>query len=386
MKKLLSILLILTTLTACTTTPVETDGELTQEILQESLELGTQFLTNNQKEEGNFQYEYNFLTEEYTDDDNQVRQAGALWGLSLIHKYTPVKTTRDVVSDGLEYFESISTTNSSGRYVIYPGESDGKSGTVALLSLALIDFLNSSAYLSERETYEAQLDEYANFLLSLRRDDGLFYKSYDFETGLPSGDDISPYFNGEILLALTKYAKNFDHPELEDILTESAQAMYDDHVTAALEEDPDSDETKGFYQWGSMSFYELYTSDWTDDKYAEWAIDLAYWMIDVHETLERTRNTGYAYEGIIHAAALAQLSENKKAQVKFEPVIHEGVYKLTSWQVGHSIQNEYLQDNKTSDPLAVGGIMNKKDESTLRIDVAQHQMHVVILALIYFFE
>jgi hypothetical protein len=30
---------------------------------------------------------------------------------------------------------------------------------------------------------------------------------------------------------------------------------------------------------------------------------LADWMIDVHRTLIRNKNTGYAYEGIIHAYA-----------------------------------------------------------------------------------
>ncbi len=68
---------------------------------------------------------------------------------------------------------------------------------------------------------------------------------------------------------------------------------------------------------------------------------------------------------------------------KFATVIDEGLYKLTTWQVGGPIPNSFLQNHTTSDKLAVGGIMNHKEESYLRIDVTQHQMHAVILAKKY---
>ncbi len=60
--------------------------KLTPHILDMSLELGREFLLNNQKEEGSFTYKYNFITKKFSSSDSQVRQAGALWGLSLIHQ------------------------------------------------------------------------------------------------------------------------------------------------------------------------------------------------------------------------------------------------------------------------------------------------------------
>ena len=65
--------------------------------------------------------------------------------------------------------------------------------------------------------------------------------------------------------------------------------------------------------------------------------------------------------------------------------IDTGLYKLTSWQVGGPLQhrNKYLLAHRTRDPLAVGGIMNHCRQAPLRIDVTQHQMHAVILALKY---
>jgi hypothetical protein len=70
-------------------------------------------------------------------------------------------------------------------------------------------------------------------------------------------------------------------------------------------------------------------------------------------------------------------------------------YKLTSWQIHGPLadKNEFLKKNPTTDEWAIGGVMNKakpakrpKPTTTyheLRVDVTQHQMHAVTLALRY---
>jgi hypothetical protein len=76
-------------------------------------------------------------------------------------------------------------------------------------------------------------------------------------------------------------------------------------------------------------------------------------------------------------------------------IIDRSFYKLTSWQIGGPLveANPFLVENKTDDPVALGGIMNsakaypdkppEKGDTRheLRIDVTQHQMHAVTLAL-----
>lgn len=81
------------------------------------------------------------------------------------------------------------------------------------------------------------------------------------------------------------------------------------------------------------------------EKYAEWVIDLAYWMIDEHRTLARRRTTAYAYEGMIYAWALARLTGNAEALRKIGDMNNDGLYKLTSWQVGSPNQNAFLLGN-----------------------------------------
>ena len=85
-----------------------------------------------------------------------------------------------------------------------------------------------------------------------------------------------------------------------------------------------------------MAYFELATSGWENtDQYVNRVISLADWMIDVHRTLDRTRNTAYAYEGIIHAFELARLVNDQEHIEKFACVIDEGLNKLTSWHIAN---------------------------------------------------
>ncbi len=363
-------------------------NQLDRDLLEQSLELGTSFLLQNQKEQGNFQYEYNFVKRRYNPRDSQVRQAGALWGLSLIHQNNPREATSDALVKSFEFFFEHSKETSEGSlYIVYPGDRAGRTGTVALMALALLDFLRSGDSTAEDPEYEAALVKYLNFLVSLRLPNGHFFKSYDYESGKGEGSP-SPYFDGETLLALVKARNQLDFREWDELLLESAEQMHLAHVEQARSRDPDSNTTKGFYQWGSMAYFEIYNSDLPADKekYAEWVIDLAYWMIDVHRTLKRRRNTAYAYEGMICAWELARLTGNAEALGTIGDVINDGLYKLTSWQVGSPNQNAFLVRNRTNDPKAIGGVMNHRREAPLRIDVCQHQMHAVILATRYVYQ
>lgn len=351
---------------------------LTRSELEESLNLGTQFLLAHQKEAGNFDYEYNFVTGGFTEEDNAVRQAGALWGLTLINLYSPSSELQTAIEKSLAFFKENSFTVEDRLCIAYPDEEDGNTGTQALVTLALIDYLRSDTAMN-RETYEADLETYLKCLVSLRLQEGQFYSSYEEEDPEDMGEGYgrpSPYYDGEALLALIKAVKYAGYEEYAELATDSAEAMYQANVVDALEKDSDSDTTKGFYQWGSMAFYELYTSDWTDEKYADWTTTLAYWMLDTHKVLTRTKNTGYAFEGILHAYELARLTENEEAMNKFASAADSGLSKLIGWQV---------TNEDTTDPLGVGGVRNESTGETLRIDVTQHQMHALILALKYLY-
>ena len=364
--------------------------ELNCTILDSSLDNGIDFLIANQKPEGNFNYEYDFINQKQSNNDNEVRQAGALWSIGFLYRQRPSKNLLETFVKGFDFFKDHTvTSDNETQWIMYPSESSyGRTGTIALVCLSLIDFLRSDELSNDSLTSELHLhlDRYLNFLLTLRMKNGLFHQNYYHHNGSGFGDS-SPYFDGEILLAMCKAYNYMDRTDLKEAIIETAELCHKNYVIEALQRDKDSSTTKGFFQWGIMSFYEMLQTEWEGlDEYPSIIIDLADWMIDVHRTLDRTRNTAYAYEGIIHAYVTAQQVNDRFHELKFKQVIDEGLYKLTSWQVGGPIPNEYLKNNPTTDPIALGGIMNHKEEPYLRIDVTQHQMHAVILALNHVYE
>jgi UDP-N-acetylmuramoyl-tripeptide--D-alanyl-D-alanine ligase len=186
------------------------------------------------------------------------------------------------------------------------------------------------------------------------------------------------------MLCLVKAAKYLGHdelvPRIEDSALPLAKYYTADQWTAA----PDSDLTKGFFQWSAMAFWEYQDAGWQHaDALGDYVLSLGWWMLHTHHTLERRRNTAYAYEGIIPAYRIAQGRGDEDAAADLAFTIDRGLRQLTSWQVGGPLvtENPYLVAHPTDDPLALGGVMNAADEPPLRIDVAQHQMHAVMQAL-----
>ncbi len=160
--------------------------------------------------------------------------------------------------------------------------------------------------------------------------------------------------------------------------------MYQAYVKGAVEQRRDDDETKGFYQWGSMAFLELFDTHWeATQPYARRAVDLAHWMIDVHHVLQRRRNTAYAMEGIVCAHYLASQIGDDVAANKFRHAIEQGLARLTTWQVGGPAPSAYLRGVSHYDPSCRGGVLGADENPWLRIDTTQHQLHAVILARRY---
>lgn len=375
----------------CPPAPQNCRPKLTRTILRQSLERGKHYLVNSQQQDGSFVYMYNWLERNIIENQSQVRQAGALWGIALIYQDHPDAEMAAVLQKGMAFFEQNSVQSDDGRkWIAFPNDLSGKTGTTALYTLAIVDTLRQPDYLDAdfRKMLEANLDRYLAFLASLRTAEGFFHKSYAYDTGEGFGFSPSPYFDGETLLAFVKAAKYLNKTELKPSIMTSADAMYRLHVEKALRIDPDSKKTKGFFQWGIMSFFEMATSGWPDTgRYGDMAIELADWMIDVHCTLKRKKNTAYAYEGIILAHELARQKKDLYHADKFACVTDKGMYRLLSWQVGGPIQNRYLRRHRySSGPRAMGGVMNSKKDKNLRIDVTQHQMHAVILALRYLYQ
>ncbi len=372
--------------------------KLNRDILQKSFLLGTDFLLKYQFPEGNFRYQYDWLAKTWKKGDNQVRQTGALWGLALCHRYQPSEKTKAGLLKGFEFwFERTISGPEDTLTVKYKNDKRTSTGTVALLALAIIEYLRVEKEIPAEfeQKLKTHLKGYLGFLKWMQLPNGQFASKYSV-SGKSKNDDSSPYFDGETLLCLVKAARYLGYGELVPVIEKAARGTAETYTIRAWAEDEDSNRTKGFYQWGSMAFVEYYDAKWKDyELYGDVTLALGWWMIHTHETLERRLNTSYALEGLISAYRIAQKRADIKAATDLLYVIDRMLYKLTSWQINGPLadKNEFLTETPTQDEWAHGGVMNKakpakrpKRTTTyheLRVDVTQHQMHAVTLALRY---
>ncbi|MEZ4237810.1 MAG: hypothetical protein R3F59_17020 [Myxococcota bacterium] len=349
--------------------------------LDAAVALGADYLTTAQLPDGTFVYEVDWTTGQRSRDDNVVRQTGALWGLALLHA-DGLARVEAPLDRALAYWLPRQRSD-AGRVWVVDGGARGQTGAMALIGLALVDRLAapSAAALPEaaRQSYAEMLDGVLAWVLHARLPAGGFASAYDPETGVPGGNP-NPYADGEALLLLVKAARALQRPELLEQAAGFAVVDHRRNVEVPLLGEPDPDTTKGYYQWGSMSWWQLAEAGQAPERHGQWLTELAVWMIDVHRTLKRTRNTAYAYEGIVSAWDWAHRHGPEDVARKLACVGQQGLRKLFSWQLGHPLAPAPLR--QAPDAFR-GGVQNRADAPPLRIDVTQHQTHAAILARRY---
>jgi hypothetical protein len=357
------------------------DRRLTRDDLERSLEIGTRYLLASQKKKGNFVYELDWHTLRESDEDHSVRQAGAAWALALLYRAAPGKRLGKALKKALSFFAKSSRERDDGaRYVVYPDWNKGALGTVAIVALAHLEYLS----VKKDAALSRHLAGYLRFLVSARKDGGTFAGDYDRD-GTSRGE-ASPYYDGEALLALAKAARQLGRDDLKKLVLDEATIGHRRYVTDALAEDPDSNLTKAYFHWAILANFELATWPAIDAApHEERILQLADWMLDVHRPLARQRNTAYAFEGIVPAYAIAKGRQDAALVDKYGCAIDRGLSRLLSWQVGHPRANQHIA-GREAPARAIGGVQNHAKEPALRIDVTQHQMHAVLLALEHWAE
>lgn len=348
---------------------------LTRSDLDTAIELGADYLVGAMRPDGDFVYEVDWRTGRESREDNVVRQSGATWGLGLLHQDGMQRATAPL-DRSLGYW--LARMGREGDRAWIRGGRRGQTGALALVGLSLVERLRAPTALEDgrRAEYEQTLDGIIASILAARLPDGGFASNYDPETGAFSGA-ANPYADGEALLLLSKAGIHLGRDALLPEALAVAQRDHQRNVADPLASEPDPDTTKGYYQWGSMSWFELASAGHAPERHGGWLIALAVWMVEVHRTLQRTRNTGYAYEGILSAQAWAARSGDAERSRELACVAHQGLRKLFSWQLGHPLAPEAL---RTAPEQFRGGVQNTRDEPALRIDVTQHQTHAAVLA------
>ncbi len=363
-----------------------TPPPLTRKMLIESIEAARVYFLNQQLPEGNFTYALDVIENAPVKDDNQVRQAGALWGLSSLGRDRHTQSTRRAVVRGLDFFFRCSQPLKLGRIApVYPGADEISTGSVALVSLAIVELCRGQDdYLTPvgRGLYETWLDTYLQYLQHLELETGGWGARY-LVTANERDSAASPYFDGETLLLYCKAARYMGRKELIPKIERTALRLAERYTVTAWRSDPMSNDTKGFCQWGCLAFAEHVEAGWQNaDVVGDAAMALSWWLIDRHEIESRRGNTAYAVEGLLGGYRVARKRGDIAAMQALRGICERLLSRLISWQIGGPQQdrNDFLASN-VIDPRATGGILSAEDTGFVRIDVVQHQAHAMLMAL-----
>lgn len=365
---------------------------LTREILMQSLEAARAYYLNQQKTDGNFKYLLDLSDGKTSDDDNQVRQAGAIWGLSCLNRDFFNEPTRRALLLGFDFFiRNIKTLPTGETVIVYRGEKNLNSGTVALFCLALTDFLaGQDKYLDQntKDKYRRILFTHLQFLRTMELDDGSWSRAYELSSGIRKPVPSS-YYDGEALLAYCKAARLYNRKDLIRRINFALPRLIHRYTVQTWQPDGDQDLTKGFYQWGSMAFAEYVEAGW--EPHAKLAADaamaLAWWQIDENQLESKKANVAYAVEGLAATWRIARMTKREAEEKRLKSVIDKIMGKLILCQYkGPFMQyNPYLMSLKNVVPEAYGGITAAQNSPFVRIDNVQHQVHATLLMLEYLY-
>ena len=365
---------------------------LTREILMQSLEAARAYYLNQQKTDGNFKYLLDLSDGKTSDDDNQVRQAGAIWGLSCLNRDFFNEPTRRALLLGFDFFiRNIKTLPTGETVIVYPGEKNLNSGTVALFCLALTDFLaGQDKYLDQntKDKYRRILFTHLQLLRTMELDDGSWSRAYELSSGIRKPVPSS-YYDGEALLAYCKAARLYNRKDLIRRINFALPRLIHRYTVQTWQPDGDQDLTKGFYQWGSMAFAEYVEAGW--EPHAKLAADaamaLAWWQIDENQLEAKKANVAYAVEGLAATWRIARMTKREAEEKRLKSVIDNIMGKLILCQYkGPFMQyNPYLMSLKNVVPEAYGGITAAQNSPFVRIDNVQHQVHATLLMLEYLY-
>ena len=89
--------------------------EITRAHLVQALEKSRSYYLNAQRPEGNFIYSLDLETGRVSKKDNQVRQAGALWGLACLNRDRFNEPNRRALLLGIDFFASRVTPLQNGE-------------------------------------------------------------------------------------------------------------------------------------------------------------------------------------------------------------------------------------------------------------------------------
>ncbi len=347
---------------------------LSQTEIQAVIEKGTSWMKNAQEDSGHFRYEYMPFLDRYIDDDNMVRQAGALYVLGelFIRDNADKFDLKDYIIRAISYFEENSTTgtfNGKKFQCILKTDKKCSIGAAALAFIGILDLVEKKPSLESE--YNELIGDYLDYFLAMKKPGAGFRNSY-YVKGTQD-DTESSFGNGEAFLALTRYYKHNPTDEVKEVIDESF-----DYFNETYYGDFDSN----FYLWGMAAIKELYALD-PKDEYYTFVKDYTDWRIRPYKSKRISDQNRCAYiEGVASAYSVLEPNLTEQEREYYLEEISYWLFKSEDLQIkaadvlimklGRKKLLERLPIEKKG--RATGGFLTNLDEPVQRIDFTQHSL------------
>ena len=322
-------------------------------------------LVKAQKPDGLFNYEYNFISGTYSKKDNIVRQAGAGYGLAEFYFVSRNESVRDAIVAALRAYSSLSVQFGSGKLVSLNGRLDtAKAGATALALLTELQYAVASG--------DQQFDEIRTLwikgLLALYRQGKGFSKH-------PKTEKESPYFNGEIWLALSYFDRFFSQSTVSD----SFLKKIDQYLMDSYSRKPRS----AFYQWGVMAAAQRYAAT-GHMRFAEFiAQQTTAYMDELRPDMRQHANTCSAIEGLATAVGVLEAARlNERLRARVVQRVKEEMTKNLQFQIKPNQEKIDFGEDRILYSQGIrnfnGAFLNGLYRPKIRIDFTQHCLSAMI--------
>lgn len=347
--------------------------ETTEQKFAGSVKRQGSWFIQNQKPEGNFVYEQYSATGEETENNNIVRQAGALYGLGHIYRFNKDPYIGKAFERSLTYFQRLTATVGAEMAAI-THEDATFTNTTALVVLGLVEYMEADEQKKTTENLE-YLVRLSNYLVSTQTPEGAYIHTYTPE---PSESD---YTNGEAMYALIR---SYNLTQKEAYLS-SVKKMADyaiGHYGAQTFH-------ASFFSWSMAAFSYLYAVS-PDEKYWKYmasSIDAYFeargnmyekYLTDKEKYTPISPGSSVFLEGVNHVGWIAK----EKDPVLYRK-LQRHIQNVLEYLLLYEINSPYGK-YKSVDTRVSGAVCAKADCQTTRIDFMQHNISALYLYLRFF--
>lgn len=357
---------------------------LTSAEMQKIIEDSITWLDNAQLSNGRFNYEYAPFWDRYTDDDNIVRQTGALYILGEIlkrdknNKYS--ENIKKMMQKSIGYLETHST---DGKYndktfkCILKSDTKCGLGAASLALIGIVDLVQK--YPELEKDYSELMTDYLDYIMAMKMEgkgymDGYSTLGYQSETE-------STFSNGEAFLALVRYNQYKPSKEMKKMIDDSFIYFADIYT---------KDADNNFYLWGMAAIKDLYAAD-PRDEYFTFVKKYTDERIRPYKMKRQSGHNVAAYmEGIINAYSILKDRITETEKTAYLEEINFWLTKTSELQIKATTKfsTKYEDENDSyilkikNAKRAVGGFLTGTDEPYQRIDFTQHSVSSYLQKLV----